>query len=990
MKFLSLLIALSLPLLAQDKAPHPGEQLYKINCAACHLLANEVVGPSLVYIAENYPASKDTDFIAWAKAPGKKNPKLIQMPSMAHVPDADLALIHDYLLTATKGVAEKKRGSLFPAFKEPKRPLPYVARTSMPDSSPASIAVVLENGLTACWDTEACRLRYAYLGTKTNLFSMWRPAALPNKPYYRETSAALFPFPGKPEFLGYHLIDQHPVFSYRIGSVQINEHLTSHSTPGAFSRHFQIQHITAPLVLDLSSQGKATLTSDKGIIKDSKLHLSAEDAKSFTLTVTHHNWQTPKPSSFPEPPAPRPVSPPTTPASDPADWNHYYTFQNIPVPATVDHQIGGLTTLRDGRIATCFNSGEIQIYSPETQSWSLFARGLALPLGILEDTDGSLIVTQWAELTRLTDTDQDGLADHYQNLCNTFGITGNYHEFVYGPARDSKGNLYISLNVASNGAGIQDIVRGPWNPIGLERELHIVKNDPKAWEKNKAKAGRMYSRVPYRGWVLQITPDGKTIPFASGFRSPDGIHVDENDRLWITDNQGDWRGTNPLYHVTKGNFYGHPASLVWEKGWTRNPLEIPVEELEKMRTPAAALFPHGELANSPTQPINTIDPELFGLPEGELLIGDMNQPQLIRFLPDEVDGTQQGTLIPFLFSTDLGIGNHRLTFDQRGQLWIGKTHIKWAGDEGIKKITFNKTQPLLATGVSLLPDGFQVTFNRPLKSTPTSQISRHTYHYHQDYGSPKVDLQHVTPTGTTLSADRKTLTITLPQITPRRLYTIELSDATDDKGHPLMGHTLRYNVVKPRPKETAFIDLFQNGDLSQWHTNKKEGQWTIKDGVASRGPLKTGGMGTKGKYQDFELRFEWNISNAGNSGVIYRSGNGRGLEYQILDDQRHVRGKTPNSSAAALYDLVAPIADKPYHPAGQWNKGRIVAKGNHLEHWLNNVKVLEVEIGSPKWKASFQKSKYREIENYGTQASWIQFQDHGADVHFRNVQIRPL
>jgi hypothetical protein len=483
----------------------------------------------------------------------------------------------------------------------------------------------------------------------------------------------------------------------------------------------------------------------------------------------------------------------TTALSFGEGWQDYYQIEAVPSPAGVDNQIGGMTTLRDGRIATCFNSGEVQIFSPGTKTWTLFAQGLALPLGIVEEEDGSLVTMQWAELTRLRDTDSDGVADVYETVCNDFGITGNYHEFAYGPTRDSKGNYYVSLNVASNGAGIQERIRGPWLDIGLDRELHLGKD----WEKNKGKAGRMYSRVPYRGCVLKITPEGESSVFAYGFRSPDGIHMDENDRLWVTDNQGDWRGTSPLYHVTAGGFYGHPASLVWKKNWTRDPLKVPVEELEEMRTPAAALFPQGELANSPTQPIDTIDPKLFGLPKGELLIGDMNQKQLIRFLPEEVGGTVQGTLIPFLASKDLGMGNHRFTFDQEGSLWIGKTHIKWAGDEGIRKVTFKK-EPLLATDVSLLKDGFQVTFNRALKKAPELEVSRHTYKYHVSYGSPKVDLKKVKPTEVKLSGDGKALTITLPEITEGRLYTIAVKGAADAKGEQLMGDVLRYNVVKKR------------------------------------------------------------------------------------------------------------------------------------------------------------------------------------------------
>ena len=68
----------------------------------------------------------------------------------------------------------------------------------------------------------------------------------------------------------------------------------------------------------------------------------------------------------------------------------------------------------------------------------------------------------------------------------------------------------------------------------------------------------MYSATPFRGWILKIAPDGKTTPFAPGFRSPNGVNFDSAGRLWVTDNQGDWLGTSKLFHVKEGNFYGHP------------------------------------------------------------------------------------------------------------------------------------------------------------------------------------------------------------------------------------------------------------------------------------------------------------------------------------------------------------------------------------------------------------------------------------------------
>src|SRR3546814_19278768 len=122
---------------------------------------------------------------------------------------------------------------------------------------------------------------------------------------------------------------------------------------------------------------------------------------------------------------------------------------------------------------------------------------------------------QRAERTRLTDTDGDGKADEYQTVTDDFGLSGNYCEFGYGPVKDKDGNLYISLNTASNGAGIWDEQRGPVNPLG--------------------RPGRMYSAVPYRGWVMKLTPEGKLEPYAMGFRSTDGIGFAGKGNFFVTD-----------------------------------------------------------------------------------------------------------------------------------------------------------------------------------------------------------------------------------------------------------------------------------------------------------------------------------------------------------------------------------------------------------------------------------------------------------------------
>lgn len=481
-------------------------------------------------------------------------------------------------------------------------------------------------------------------------------------------------------------------------------------------------------------------------------------------------------------------------AADP--WTEAFDIEFATIPPEVDPQVGGLDTLPDGRLAVCFHRGELMIYDPAEKSWSMFAQGLHEPLGLLADAPDDMIVMQRPELTRLRDADGDGEADTYETLYDGFGLSGNYHEFNFGPARDADGNLYIALNVASNGAGVRPEIRGEWMEIGVPFES--MANLDGQWGKNRGKAGRMYSRVPYRGWILKLSPDGKEMtPFACGVRSPDGIGFDAEGRLLVTDNQGDWRGTSPLYHIEEGKFYGHPASLTWLPDWDRNPLEVPVEELDEMRTPAVGLFPQGELANSPTEPI-AIPEGVFGPFAGQTIIGEMNQNTLVRFLPDPVDGFAQGALIPFLQTEKLGRGNHRLTFTPDGALWVGKTHLSWAGAEGLAKITLKDESPFAVSHVKLGRDAFGIDLTEPAdpKSLEGITLTSHRYHYHAKYGSPKVD-EKKHEIEATLSADGKRIVLK-SDLREGHLHVLGLQSVRSKAGKPLLGDIAYYHLVKAR------------------------------------------------------------------------------------------------------------------------------------------------------------------------------------------------
>ncbi len=173
------------------------------------------------------------------------------------------------------------------------------------------------------------------------------------------------------------------------------------------------------------------------------------------------------------------------------------------------------------------------------------------------------------------------------------------------------------------------------------------------------------------------------------------------------------------------------------------------------------------------------------------------------------------------------------------------------------------------------------------------------------------------------------------------------------------------------------------------------GLWTIEDGVLTRAKAGAGDLWSAERFADFELTFEWRVTKGGNSGIKYRvvrQGKAAlGFEYQVLDDAEHQDGKKPTSSAAALYHVIAPNPAKVLKPVGEWNHARIVAKGRHIEHWLNGTKVVDVTTEGPEWAAAIAKSKYAKNPAYGREpAGPIVIQDHGDPVSFRNLLIRKL
>ncbi|MFD2256914.1 c-type cytochrome [Luteolibacter algae] len=268
--------------------PDPGEAAYQTNCIACHQLDFTSVGPSLVNIAKVYPKEKKAEFIQWAIKPGKKNPLLIEMPSMAHMGEENLAHIHDYLLKVTKGVKHKKGKDQFQPVPEPKRDLPYVRYAFLPESSPASFAIIYEGETSACWDTEACRLRYLWKSGQTRLVTHRDVYDLPAPPFHIETSPVFWSFAAgkRPRYHGFNLIQRQPEFHYQIADVEIRELVIWKPASKTLLRRFKITNPPASFQIHLAKQGAGTFSTDKGTLDSSTLSLHAEQAREFTITLS--------------------------------------------------------------------------------------------------------------------------------------------------------------------------------------------------------------------------------------------------------------------------------------------------------------------------------------------------------------------------------------------------------------------------------------------------------------------------------------------------------------------------------------------------------------------------------------------------------------------------------------------------------------------------------------------------------------------------------
>ncbi|NLR82157.1 hypothetical protein HGH91_26300 [Chitinophaga eiseniae] len=438
----------------------------------------------------------------------------------------------------------------------------------------------------------------------------------------------------------------------------------------------------------------------------------------------------------------------------------FFRIARISSPEGTLLEVGGLCTLPNGDLGVATRRGDIFIVENPTSKQPYFrkvASGLHEVLG-LAYKNGSLYCAQRGELTKMTDTNMDGKIDKFETVY-AWPLSGHYHEYSFGPVLGPDGSFFVSGNVAFG--------------------------DEEWW--------RGESRVPWRGWMMHITEDGKMEPWATGFRSPCGLGTIDGE-LFYTDNQGDWMGSGGLTHVKKGSFVGHPAGLRWT-GLPNSPVKLTTEALyakvdprfrkdangraikpenvenekfvtlfdmkkyfPELQLPAVWL-PHGVLGVSNSQ-LTTIPEGVFGPFAKQVLIGDQGQSKIMRVYLEKVNGEYQGAAWDFRSGFQSGV--LRLAWGKDGSLFVGETNRGWgsAGDanQGLQRLVWNNRVPFEMRTVSAQPDGFEITFTQPIDKKYAEDIASYNvesfiYKYHPVYGSPTVNTEKLTIKGVQVSPD---------------------------------------------------------------------------------------------------------------------------------------------------------------------------------------------------------------------------------------------
>lgn len=446
----------------------------------------------------------------------------------------------------------------------------------------------------------------------------------------------------------------------------------------------------------------------------------------------------------------------------------YFKIEKVNIPEDIALEVGGLAFDDQGNLGVATRRGEIWVIknpSSNNPTYTRYAHGLHEPLG-LNFRDGSFYCAQRGELTKLTDRNKDGKADRYEALY-TWDLSGNYHEYSYGPVFTPEGDMLVTLNLGWIGHGA--------------------------------------SQSEWRGWLVKITTEGELEPIATGLRSPAGFGYNKDGDVFYTENQGDWVGSGRMTHLEKGDFAGNPAGLKWtyREG---SPLSITPEDIDDTKglslyeygqeldavKPPSVWFPHTLMGISTSGLVN-LDDQFGKAFNGQMLVGDQGHSKIMRVAQEKVNGVYQGACFPFVEGFSSGILRLNWAPDN-SSLFVGMTSRGWAstGGElfGLERLKWNGKMPFEIKTIKAHAEGFVIEFTKPADKATLSKpdaykVTDFTYKYHHNYGSPVTDRQDRSIRKVTVADDGLSVILHLDKLRKGYVHEIKASGVRAENGSEL-------------------------------------------------------------------------------------------------------------------------------------------------------------------------------------------------------------
>lgn len=467
-----------------------------------------------------------------------------------------------------------------------------------------------------------------------------------------------------------------------------------------------------------------------------------------------------------------------------------------PAPDGLALEVSGLTVLDDRRVAVAIRKGEVWILDgvyedpPREIKYHRFASALHEPLGLIRH-QGSFYTTQRTELTRLTDTDGDNVADDYFTVAKGWGVTGHYHEYAYGPEVDLDGNLWLTLNIG----------------LGLKgKQLDRTIRDPVLG----------FRQGRWRGWGMKVSKEGELIPVCAGMRSPCGIGMNEAGDMFYTDQQGNWVATNSLHHMRQGAFFHHAealASMSLEGSPIRGVKKVPgglpypdaLQQFPQLKPPAV-WFPYKKAGQSATDVLLDESNGRFGPFAGQLFVGEFTQAAINRVFLEKVDGEYQGAVFPF--RSHFASAVLRMAQGTDGSMFVGLTNRGWSSlgtsSYGLQRLVWTGKTPFEIKEMKATRVGFELVFTKPVErgsamNLDSYESSSHTYLYHSTYGSDEIQTKQLDIKRVHVSDDNMNVRLEIDGL--RELFVHELIAAgvRSEDGEPLL-HPHAWYTLNRIPK----------------------------------------------------------------------------------------------------------------------------------------------------------------------------------------------